>query len=489
MSLLDDTAVSGGENVSRVHFGFSRLEIQKAEAEMPSLMALREEFRSSQPFKGDRVTVSLPMTIQTVILIDTLTTLGAEVQWCSSSNIFSTQDHAAVAVSASKGMTLQVQDEYWLCTEKALHWSGSNCGPDFVIDYGGDITRLISVGVKAEEMFETTGELPDPSSTDDVESQVVQTILRDSLKTDPKKYTTMREKLVRFLNEPSTAITAARCVTTKFAEDLYGFGQSFRPDVMTMTGKVAIVCSSGDVAMGFAAAALKQAGARVIIYTLDPPLNGTHEVVTTTLEDDVISIGDIFVTASGGNNVITLHHMRKMKYNAVICNMSSSSDNEIDMIGLENFPGVQRLTIIKPQFHKWVFPDTNSAVVVVGEGRLMNLGVFMPHSFINQLIAPEKFWKEKGLQEIIVGMMRTTTSGATELMNIYRASERMEARAVANLVDMSHGIYGTEIWEVAKDLKSEIGWLRAALNEISEEELNKFGTVDTLATMILDLFD
>jgi adenosylhomocysteinase len=210
MALLVEKTTTGREykvkDISQADFG--RLELELAEVEMPGLMASRAEFGPSQPFKGARITGSLHMTIQTAVLIETLTALGAEVRWCSC-NIFSTQDHAAAAIArdssavfAWKGETLQ---EYWWCTERALDW-GPGGGPDLIVDDGGDATLLIHEGVKAEEIYEKTGTVPDPSSTDNAEFQIVLTIIRDGLKTDPKRYHKMKQRLVGVSEETTTGV-------------------------------------------------------------------------------------------------------------------------------------------------------------------------------------------------------------------------------------------------------------------------------------------
>jgi adenosylhomocysteinase len=210
MALLVETTTSGREykvkDMSQADFG--RLEIELAEVEMPGLMSSRKEFGPSQPFKGAKITGSLHMTIQTAVLIETLTALGAEVRWCSC-NIFSTQDHAAAAIArdsaavfAWKGETLQ---EYWWCSERALDW-GPSGGPDLIVDDGGDVTLLIHEGLKAEQAFEKNGTLPDPSSTDNAEMQIVLTIIRDGLKTDPKRYHNMKDRIVGVSEETTTGV-------------------------------------------------------------------------------------------------------------------------------------------------------------------------------------------------------------------------------------------------------------------------------------------
>ncbi|KAG8481182.1 hypothetical protein CXB51_026017 [Gossypium anomalum] len=399
MALSVEKTAAGREykvkDMSQADFG--RLEIELAEVEMPGLMACRAEFGPAQPFKGAKITGSLHMTIQTAVLIETLTALGAEVRWCSC-NIFSTQDHAAAAIArdsaavfAWKGETLQ---EYWWCTERALDW-GPTGGPDLIVDDGGDATLLIHEGVKAEEVYEKTGQLPDPSSTDNAEFQIVLTIIRDGLKADPKKYTRMKERLVGVSEETTTGF-----------DNLYGCRHSLPDGLMRATdvmiaGKVAVVCGYGDVGKG-CAAALKQAGARVIVTEIDPicALQALMEGLQVLTLEDVVSEADIFVTTTGNKDIIMVNHMRKMKNNAIVCNIGHF-DNEIDMLGLENYPGVKRITI-KPQTDRWVFPETNTGIIVLAEGRLMNLGCATGHpsfvmscSFTNQVIAQLELWKEK----------------------------------------------------------------------------------------------
>ncbi|KZV34877.1 adenosylhomocysteinase [Dorcoceras hygrometricum] len=428
MALIVDKTTSGREykvkDMTQADFG--RLEIDLAEVEMPGLMASRAEFGPSQPFKGAKITGSLHMTIQTAVLIETLTALGAEVRWCSC-NIFSTQDHAAAAIArdsaavfAWKGETLH---EYWWCTERALDW-GPDGGPDLIVDDGGDTTLLIHEGVKAEAEYEKTGKVPDPKSTDNTEFQIVLALIRDGLKSNPKKYTKMLDRLVGVSEETTTgvkrlyqmqasgsllfpAINVNDSVTKSKFDNLYGCRHSLPDGLMRATdvmiaGKVGVVCGYGDVGKG-CAMALKQAGARVIVTEIDPicALQALMEGFQVLTLEDVVSEADIFVTTTGNKDIIMVSHMRKMKNNAIVCNIGHF-DNEIDMHGLETFPGVQRI-VIKPQTDRWVFPDTKSGVIVLAEGRLMNLGCATGHpsfvmscSFTNQVIAQLELWKEKG---------------------------------------------------------------------------------------------
>ncbi|XP_019191243.1 PREDICTED: adenosylhomocysteinase-like [Ipomoea nil] len=427
MALIVEKTTSGREykvkDMSQANFG--RLEVEIAEVEMPGLMACRAEFGPSQPFKGARITGSLHITIDTAVLIETLTALGAEVRWCSC-NILSTQDHAAAAIArdsaavfAWKGETLQ---EYWWCTERALDW-GPGGGPDLIVDDGGDATLLIHEGVKAEEEYAKNGTEPDPNSTDNSEFQIVLTLIKNSLKADPKKYTRMKERLVGVSEETTSgvkrlhqmqangtllfpAINVNDSVTKRKFDNLYGCRHSVPDGLLRATdvmiaGKVAVICGYGDVGKG-CASALKKAGARVIVTEIDPisALQALMEGLQVLTLDDVVSEADIFITTTGNKDVIMVSHMKKMKNNAIVCNIGHF-DNEIDMHGLETYPGVKRTTI-KPQTDRFVFPDTKNGIIVLGEGRLMNLGCGSRHpsfvmscSFTNQVIAQLELWKEK----------------------------------------------------------------------------------------------
>ncbi|KAH7388201.1 hypothetical protein KP509_16G063500 [Ceratopteris richardii] len=404
---------------------FGRLEIQLAEVEMPGLMACRTEFGPSQPLKGACITGSLHMTIQTAVLIETLTSLGAEVRWCSC-NIFSTQDHAAAAtardsasVFAWKGETLQ---EYWWCMEKALDW-GFRGGPDLIVDDGGDATLLIHEGVKAEEAYTKCGSLPDPTSTDNEEFQIVLSLIRDSIKQDPKKYHRMKDRIVGVSEETTSgvhrlyqmqgngtllfpAINVNDSVTKSKFDSLYGCRHSLPAALMRATdvmiaGKVVVVCGFGDVGKG-CAAALKAAGARVVVTEVDPicALQAVMEGLPVLTLEDVIQSADIFVTATGNKDVIMVDHMKRMKNNAIVCNIGHY-DNEIDMLGLETYPGAKKVTI-KPQTDRWIFPDTKTGIIVLAEGRLMNLGCSTGHPsfvmscfFTNQVLAQLELWNAR----------------------------------------------------------------------------------------------
>ncbi|KAL3727104.1 hypothetical protein ACJRO7_031928 [Eucalyptus globulus] len=409
------------KDMSQADFG--RHEIELVEVQMLALMSCRSVFGPLQPLQGARITGSLHMTSQTAVLIETLTALGAEVRWCSC-NIFSTQDHAAAAIArdsaavfAWKGETLQ---GYWWCIERALDW-GSGGGPDLIISDGGDAILLIHVGVKAEEAYENTGSLPDPASTESPELQIVLTIIRDGLETDPKRYHKMKERLVGVSEATATAverlyrmqangtllfpvINVRDTVAKAKFQNLCGC-RPFGPDGLLMAtdveiaGKVAVVCGYGDVGKD-CATALRKSGACVIVTEIDPirALQALMEGIPVLTLEDVVSEADIFaVTAGGSKGIITVDHMRKMKNNAIICNIGPFN-NAIDMSGLETFPGVKRVTF-NPQTDRWVFPDTESGVIVLAEGRLVNLGhpssVISSCTFTNQVMAQLELWVER----------------------------------------------------------------------------------------------
>ena len=402
---------------------FGRKEIQIAEVEMPGLMALREEFGSSQPLEGARIMGSLHMTIQTAVLIETLTALGAEVRWVSC-NIFSTQDHAAAAVAvgpngtpddpqgvpvyAWKGETLE---EYWWCTKQALMWPGSPTGgPNMILDDGGDSTMLVHKGLE----FEAAGEVPDPSTGGSEEFEVFLTLLGESLQEDPNRWTQIAQGIKGVTEETTTgvmrlyemardgkllfpAINVNDSVTKSKFDNLYGCRHSLidglnrAVDVM-IAGKVAVVFGFGDVGKG-CAASLKGQGARVIITEIDPicALQAAMEGYQVTTLDEVIETADIFITATGNKDILMADDLSRMKHNAVVANIGHF-DNEIDVAGLAQTEGVQRINI-KPQVDEWKFTSGRS-IILLSEGRLMNLGnatghpsFVMSSSFTNQTIA------------------------------------------------------------------------------------------------------
>jgi adenosylhomocysteinase len=412
---------------------FGRKEISLAEHEMPGLMATRREFADTQPLKGARITGSLHMTIQTAVLIETLTALGAEVRWASC-NIFSTQDHAAAAivvgpegspedpqgvpVFAWKGETLE---EYWWCTEQALSWPDGE-GPNMILDDGGDATLLVHQGVQ----YEAAGEVPDPSTAESEEFRVVLELLRRSLEEDGQRFTRMAQNIKGVTEETTTgvhrlyqfaregrllfpAINVNDSVTKSKFDNKYGCRHSLIDGINRATdvligGKVAVVCGYGDVGKG-CAESLRGQGARVIVTEIDPicALQAAMDGYQVARLEDVLPIADIFVTATGNKDVITAEHMSQMKHQAIVGNIGHF-DNEIDMAGLERIDGVRRINI-KPQVDEWVFPGGNT-IIVLSEGRLLNLGnatghpsFVMSNSFTNQVMAQIELFGNRGEYE------------------------------------------------------------------------------------------
>ncbi len=401
---------------------WGRKEIMLAEQEMPGLMAVREEYAKQQPLKGLKVVGSLHMTIQTAVLIETLTALGATVRWCSC-NIFSTQDHAAAAVvvgpkgtaSDPKGVSVfawkgETLPEYWWCTERALDF-GNGTGPDQIVDDGGDVTLLIHKGAE----FEAAGKVPAFDEQNDPEEWgVILDLIRKTIKENPKRWTKVGAACKGVSEETTTgvhrlyemqkagrllfpAINVNDSVTKSKFDNLYGCRHSLvdglnrATDVM-LSGKVAVVCGYGDVGKG-CCQSLKGQGARVIVTEIDPicALQACMEGYQVLTLEDVIETADIFITATGNKNIITAQHMAKMKDKAIIANIGHF-DNEVDMAGLKRVKGIKK-TNIKPQYDMWTFADGHS-VLILAEGRLMNLGCatghpsfVMSNSFTNQTIA------------------------------------------------------------------------------------------------------
>jgi len=394
---------------------------------MPGLMACRKEFGPAQPFKGLHINGSLHMTIQTGVLIETLQALGATVRWCSC-NIFSTQDHAAAAIAkagtatvfAWKGETLP---EYWWCTEQMMMIPGKD-GCDQLVDDGGDATLLVHKGKELEEKYAKDKSLPDPNSTTNPEFRCILQLLKDSIQVDATRYTRMA-KVIKGVSEETTtgvhrlkemaakgellfpAINVNDCVTKSKFDNVYGCRHSLPDGIMRATdvmigGKRALVCGYGDVGKG-CAFALRGAGARVLVTEIDPicALQACMEGFQVVQLESVVGEIDIFTSATGNFNIITLEHMRKMKNNAIVGNIGHF-DNEIDMAGLEGEKGI-KVENIKPQVDRFVFPDGHG-VIVLASGRLLNLGCATGHpsfvmscSFTNQTLAQLdllKNWKE-----------------------------------------------------------------------------------------------
>ncbi len=400
---------------------FGRAEITLAEHEMPGLMAMRERFGGSRPLAGARIAGSLHMTVQTAVLIETLTALGAEVRWASC-NIFSTQDHAAAAavvgpegtaaepagvpVFAWKGESLA---EYWESTEKILTWP-DGAGPNMILDDGGDATLLVHLGVE----YEKEGAVPSPESAGNEELSEILKVLTRTLAEDSTKWTTIAGGIVGVTEETTTgvhrlyerardgallfpAINVNDSVTKSKFDNKYGCRHSLidglnRATDVLIGGKVAVVCGYGDVGKG-CAEALRGQGARVVVTEVDPicALQAAMDGYQVATLDEVVEQADIVITATGCFHVLTAEHMARMKHQAIVGNIGHF-DNEIDMAGLAALPGISRTTI-KPQVDVWTFED-GSTILVLSEGRLLNLGnatghpsFVMSNSFTNQVLA------------------------------------------------------------------------------------------------------
>ncbi len=404
---------------------FGRAEITLAEHEMPGLTAMRERYAGTRPLSGARITGSLHMTVQTAVLIETLVALGAEVRWASC-NIFSTQDHAAAAVAvgpegtvdapagvpvfAWKGETLA---DYWWCTEQALSWPDGE--PNLILDDGGDATLLVHLGTE----YEQAGAVPPPESTDNAELAEILALLGRTIGGDQQRWTRVG-RAVRGVTEETTtgvlrlyersragtllfpAINVNDSVTKSKFDNKYGCRHSLIDGINRATdvligGKVAVVCGYGDVGKG-CAESLRGQGARVVVTEIDPicALQAAMDGYQVARLDDVVGTADIVVTATGNKDVVTADHMAAMKHQAILGNIGHF-DNEIDMAGLAATPGVTR-TIVKPQVDVWTFADGH-AVIVLSEGRLLNLGnatghpsFVMSNSFTNQVLAQIELW-------------------------------------------------------------------------------------------------
>ncbi len=405
---------------------WGRKEIAIAEHEMPGLMAIRNKYAATKPLAGVRITGSLHMTIQTAVLIETLVSLGAEVRWASC-NIFSTQDHAAAAIAASgvpvfawKGESLE---EYWDCTYRALTHKGDK-GPQLVVDDGGDVTLLIHKGYDLEE-----GDKWVDTPSGNHEEQVIKDLLKKVYAEDPKHWhkvvkewrgvseetTTGVHRLYKMMEQGKLLVPAINVndsVTKSKFDNLYGCRESLADGIKRATdvmvaGKVAVVCGYGDVGKG-CSHSLRGMGARVIVTEVDPinALQAAMEGFEVTTVEDTLGRGDIYVTCTGNVDIITLEHMKKMKDQAIVCNIGHF-DNEIQMDLLNAERGVEKLNI-KPQVDNYKFPDGHS-IFILAEGRLVNLGCatghpsfVMSNSFANQTLAQLDLWKNKDSYKVNV---------------------------------------------------------------------------------------
>jgi len=405
---------------------FGRKEIILAEAEMPGLMMLRKKYGESKPLKGAKVMGSLHMTIQTAVLIETMTALGADVRWASC-NIFSTQDHAAAAIAnggvpvfAWKGETLE---EYWWCTEMALTWPDGS-GPDMIIDDGSDAAGMVHLGYRAEKGLST---LDLNAKAEDERELAIR--LKASIEENPTKWSTIAKNIIGVSEETTTgvhrlyqmhergellfpAINVNDSVTKSKFDNLYGCRESLADGIkrgtdIMVAGKVVVVAGYGDVGKG-SAHSMKSYGARVIVTEIDPicALQASMEGFEVTTMEEAIKEGNIFVTTTGNKDVITAEHMKNMNDKAIVCNIGHF-DNEIQVADMQAIEGVRKENI-KDQVDQYFFPDGHS-IILLSEGRLVNLGnatghpsFVMSNSFTNQTLAQLELWKK----EMEVGVYR-----------------------------------------------------------------------------------
>lgn len=396
---------------------FGRREIEIAEKEMPGLLSIRKKYSAEKPLKGARITGSLHMTIQTAVLIETLAELGADVRWASC-NIFSTQDHAAAAIAARgipvfawKGETLE---EYWWCTAQALTFPDGK-GPNLIVDDGGDASLMVHLGYKAEKSPEVLDKTPSNR-----EEAIILATLKDILAKEPGKWHRTVSELKGISEETTTgvhrlyqmmesgellvpAINVNDSVTKSKFDNLYGCRESLADGIKRATdvmiaGKVVVVCGYGDVGKG-CAKSMRSYGARVIVTEIDPicALQASMEGFEVKTVEDTLNEGNIFVTATGNMDILTVEHMYKMKDQSIVCNIGHF-DNEIQVDSLNSIKEVKKINI-KPQVDRYLFPDGHS-IFMLAEGRLVNLGCatghpsfVMSNSFSNQTLAQIELWK------------------------------------------------------------------------------------------------
>lgn len=425
MEAISNVEKSGDFKVADMSLAdYGRKELDIAEVEMPGLMMCRTKYGESKPFAGKKIAGSLHMTIQTGVLIETLADLGADVRWCSC-NIYSTQDHAAAAVVRSgKGNVYAWKNlspiDYWQCTLNACTWPDGS-GPDSIVDDGGDMTILILEGCKAEEKYEQNGELPDETKYIYDDEIALFTFLKTKVPEDSKRFRKLAKNIIGITEETTTGVarlyqlSAAGefpfigvnvndSVTKSKFDNVYGCRHSavdgvLRATDVLLSGKKVVVCGYGDVGKG-TAQAFKAQNSIVYVTEVDPicALQACMEGFRVVRLESVVHEVDLVVSATGNKDIVRIEHMAAMKNNCIVANIGHF-DNEIDMNGLKNFPGIKKINV-KPQTDRWLFPD-NHGIIVLAEGRLMNLGCatghpsfVMSNSFTNQVMAQLSLYDE-----------------------------------------------------------------------------------------------
>ncbi|SBS92529.1 S-adenosyl-L-homocysteine hydrolase, putative [Plasmodium ovale] len=404
---------------------FGKLQMQISENEMPGIMTIREEYEKLKPLKNAKISGCLHMTIECALLIETLQKLGAQIRWCSC-NIYSTDDHAAAAVStlenvavfAWKGETL---DEYWWCVERALTWENDE-GPDLIVDDGGDATLLVHKGVMYEKLYEEKSILPDPGSGKNEEEKCFLNLLKNSIIKNPKKWTNISKKIIGVSEETTTgilrlkkieknnellfsAINVNDAVTKQKYDNIYGCRHSLPDGLMRATdfliaGKIVVICGYGDVGKG-CASSMKGMGARVYVTEIDPicAIQAVMEGFNVVTLDEIVEKGDFFITCTGNVDIIKIEHLLKMKNNAVVGNIGHF-DDEIQVNELFNYEGIH-IEYVKPNVDRVTLPNGNK-IIVLAKGRLLNLGCATGHpafvmsfSFCNQVFAQLDLWENR----------------------------------------------------------------------------------------------
>lgn len=409
---------------------FGKLQMQISENEMPGIMAIRREYEKVKPLKGAKISGCLHMTIECALLIETLQILGAHIRWCSC-NIYSTVDCAAAAVSTLENVTVfawkgETVEEYWWCVENALTWGDDNEGPDLIVDDGGDATCLVIKGAYYEKLYEEQKILPDPDSVKSADEKCFLNLIKNSILKNPKKWTNISKKIIGASEETTTGILRYKkleqanellfpvinvndSVTKQKYDNIYGCRHSLPDGIMRSTdflisGKIVVICGYGDVGKG-CASAMKGLGARVYVTEVDPicAIQAVMEGFNVVTLEEIVEIGDFFITCTGNINIIKLEHLLKMKNNAVVGNIGHF-DDEIQVNELYQHEGIH-VENVKPQVDRITLPNGNK-ILILAKGRLLNLGCATGHpafvmsfSFSNQVFAQLELWNNRNTKK------------------------------------------------------------------------------------------